>query len=113
MALVNRDSQLAVSATQQQSTGESDRKRNVKVLDEETYVQVCTANNTIYPAKIAKILNAVLANKMSKKNLKYFNLQGKYVLKKLRKGRTNPRQTLKFNMWWCLILESCSEALTL
>ena len=39
MALVNRDGQLSVSAAQQ-STRESKRKRDVKVLDEETYVQV-------------------------------------------------------------------------
>ena len=40
MALVKRESQLSVSALAKQSAKESDRKRNVKVLDEETYVQV-------------------------------------------------------------------------
>ena len=40
MALVKRESQLSVSALAKQTAKESDRKRNVKVLDEETYVQV-------------------------------------------------------------------------
>lgn len=40
MALVKRESQLYVSALAEQSAKESDKKRNVKVLDEETYVQV-------------------------------------------------------------------------
>ena len=39
MALVKRDSQQSV-ATFQQSRGETDKKHAVKVLDEETYVQV-------------------------------------------------------------------------
>jgi len=40
MALAKRESQLSVSALGKPSARESDRKRNVKVLDEETYVQV-------------------------------------------------------------------------
>ena len=44
MALAKRECQLSVSALAKQSARESNRKRNVKVLDEETYVQVRTAD---------------------------------------------------------------------
>lgn len=60
MALAKRESQLSVSAIPKQSARESDRKRNVKVLDEETYVQVRAADNTLNLAKITKIFSAML-----------------------------------------------------
>ena len=47
MALAKRESQLSVSALAKQSTTESGKKRNIKVLDEETYVQVRTADITL------------------------------------------------------------------
>ena len=48
MALVKRESQLYASALAKQSAKESDKKRNVKVLDEETYVQVRTPWTSCY-----------------------------------------------------------------
>ena len=47
MALAKSESQLSVSALAKQSTTESGKKRNIKVLDEETYVQVRTAGITL------------------------------------------------------------------
>lgn len=59
MALAKRENQLSVSAIPKQSARESDRKRNVKVLDEETYVQVRAADNTLNLANITKIFSQI------------------------------------------------------
>jgi len=58
MELAKRESQLSVSALAKQSARESGKKRNVKVLDEETYVQVRTADITLNLTRITKIFKA-------------------------------------------------------
>lgn len=61
MALAKRESQLSVSALAKQSTTESGKKRNIKVLDEETYVQVRTADITLKKKYVIKPLDSVLS----------------------------------------------------
>ena len=63
MALAKRESQLYVSALAKQTAKESDKKCNVKVLDEETYVQVrtlYTAGIMLNLARITNIFKAIL-----------------------------------------------------